>query len=204
MQLTGHTDEHLVEQFLQGNKAAFEEIVIRYEQKVFQLAYRLCSNPDDASDLAQEAFIKVYRNLAQWRGQAAFSTWLYRIVTNTFLDEVRKRKRRPLIAVSLDASIPTEDGEIVREFPSPSANPEEKYLQHELRLVVRQALAELAPDYRVVLTLRDIQGHTYEEIAEITELNLGTVKSRISRARAALRKKLLETEQYETLLRQTT
>lgn len=203
MQLTGLTDEHLVEQFLLGNKAAFEEIVIRYEQRVFQLAYRLSSNPDDASDLAQEAFLKVYRYLDQWRGQAAFSTWLYRIVSNTFLDEVRKRKRRPLTAVSLDANIATEDGEVVREFPSPTASPEEEYLQRELQFVVRQALAELPPDYRIVLTLRDIQGHTYEEIAEITELNLGTVKSRISRARAALRKKLTETEQYQMLVRQT-
>lgn len=203
VQLTGLTDEHLVEQFLQGNKAAFEEIVIRYEQKVYQLAYRLSNNRDDASDLAQEAFIKVYRYLGQWRGQAAFSTWLYRIVTNTFLDEVRKRKRRPLVAMSLDATIPTEDGEIIREFPSDDADPEQEYLQRELQQVLQAALAGLAPDYRAVLTLRDIQGHTYEEIAEITELNLGTVKSRISRARAALRKKLLETEQYESLLRQT-
>lgn len=203
MQLTGLTDEHLVEQFLQGNTVAFEEIVVRYEQKVFQLAYRLSGNPDDASDLAQEAFIKVYRYLGQWRGQAAFSTWLYRIVTNTFLDDVRKRKRRPLVAVSLDASITTEDGEVVREFPSSDADPEQEYLQRELQQVVQTALAGLSPDYRIVLTLRDIQGHTYDEIAEITEVNLGTVKSRISRARAALRQKLLETEQYESLLRQT-
>lgn len=203
MQLTGHTDEHLVEQFLQGNNGAFEEIVIRYEQKVFQLAYRLSGNTDDASDLAQEAFIKVYRYIGQWRGQAAFSTWLYRIVTNTFLDDMRKRRRRPLVAVSLDATIPTEDGEVLREFSSNEADPEQEYLRRELQQVVQAALAELAPDYRVVLTLRDIQGHTYEEIAAITELNLGTVKSRISRARTALRKKLLETEQYESLLRQT-
>lgn len=203
MQLTGHTDEHLVEQFLQGSTAAFEELVIRYEQKVFQLAYRLSGNADDASDLAQESFIKVYRYLGQWKGQAAFSTWLYRIVTNTFLDDVRKRKRRPLVAISLDATIPTEEGEVVREFPSTDADPEQEYLQRELQQVVQTALAELAPEYRVVLTLRDIQGHTYEEIAQITKLNLGTVKSRISRGRTALREKLLETEQYESLLRQT-
>ena len=162
----------------------------------------LTGNQDDASDLAQEAFIKVYRYLDQWRAQAAFSTWLYRIVTNTFLDDMRKRKRRPLVAISLDATIPTEEGEITREFASPEAGPEQEYLQRELQQTVQAALAELAPDYRVALTLRDIQGHTYEEIAEITEQNLGTVKSRISRARAALRQKLTETEQYASLVRQ--
>lgn len=202
MQLAGLTDEHLVEEFLQGNLAAFEELVSRYEQKVFQLAYRLSGNLDDASDLAQEAFLKVYRSLGQWRGKATFSTWLYRIVTNTFLDDMRKRKRRPLVAVSLDASIPTEDGEVTREFPSTDPGPEQEYLQRELQQIVLTALAELEPDYRVVLTLRDIQGHTYEEIAQITQLNIGTVKSRISRARAALRKKLLEMEQYVALVRQ--
>ncbi|HHW98083.1 MAG TPA: sigma-70 family RNA polymerase sigma factor [Firmicutes bacterium] len=202
MQLAGLTDEHLVEQFLQGNMSAFEELVIRYEQKVFQLAFRLSGNPDDASDLAQEAFLKVYKSLEQWRGKATFSTWLYRIVTNTFLDDMRKRKRRPLVALSLDASIPTEDGEVLREFPSTDPSPEQEYLQRELQQIVLTALSELAPDYRVVLALRDIQGHTYEEIAQITQLNIGTVKSRISRARAAMRKKLLETEQYVALVRQ--
>jgi len=202
VQLAGLTDEHLVEQFLQGNMSAFEELVIRYEQKVFQLAFRLSGNPDDASDLAQEAFLKVYKSLEQWRGKATFSTWLYRIVTNTFLDDMRKRKRRPLVALSLDASIPTEDGEVLREFPSTDPSPEQEYLQRELQQIVLTALSELAPDYRVVLALRDIQGHTYEEIAQITQLNIGTVKSRISRARAAMRKKLLETEQYVALVRQ--
>jgi RNA polymerase sigma-70 factor (ECF subfamily) len=202
VQLAGLTDEHLVEQFLQGNMSAFEELVIRYEQKVFQLAFRLSGNPDDASDLAQEAFLKVYKSLEQWRGKATFSTWLYRIVTNTFLDDMRKRKRRPLVALSLDASIPTEDGEVLREFPSTDPSPEQEYLQRELQQIVLTALSELAPDHRVVLALRDIQGHTYEEIAQITQLNIGTVKSRISRARAAMRKKLLETEQYVALVRQ--
>lgn len=197
MQPTDLSDEQLVQQFLAGDEKAFEDIVIRYEQKVYQMAYRLCGNADDAGDLAQEAFLKVYRYLSQWRGQAAFSTWLYRIVTNTFLDEMRKRKRRPAVVVSLDSNIATDEGEIVREFPSSEAGPEEEYLRRELQQVVLQALASLAEDYRIVLTLRDIQGHTYEEIAEITELNLGTVKSRISRARTALRKKIVEMEQYE-------
>ncbi|NLW16778.1 MAG: sigma-70 family RNA polymerase sigma factor [Firmicutes bacterium] len=192
----------MVEQFLQGNAAAFEELVIRYEQKVFQLAYRLSGDLDDASDLAQEAFLKVYKYLGQWQGKASFSTWLYRIVTNAFLDDVRKRKRRPPVAVSLDASIPTEDGEVLREFPSTDAGPEQEYLRLELQQMVQTALSELEPEYRVMLTLRDIQGHSYEEIAQITQLKLGTVKSRISRARAALRKKLRAAEQYAELLRQ--
>ena len=122
-------------------------------------------------------------------------------MTNTFLDEARKRKRRPTITMSLDERIITEEGDMPRELPSDDIGPEEGYLQKELQKI-QQALAELPPQYRIVLTLREIQGHTYEEIAEIAEIKLGTVKSRISRARLALRQKLQESEQYASLVRQ--
>jgi len=200
--LTGLTDEQLVREFIKGDLSAFEQLVIRYEQKVYQLAYRLTGNVEDANDLAQEVFLKVYRHIGQFRGQAAFSTWLYRLVTNTFLDEARKRKRRPTITMSLDERIITEEGDMPRELPSDDIGPEEGYLQKELQQIIQQALAELPPQYRIVLTLREIQGHTYEEIAEIAEIKLGTVKSRISRARLALRQKLQESEQYASLVRQ--
>ncbi len=190
------TDEALVECFLQGNKEAFATIVERYEQKVYGLAYRLTGDYDDAADLAQDAFIKVYRNLGQFRGQAAFSTWLYRVVTNVFLDEMRKRKRRPVVAISLDDSIVTEEGELSRELPSHDLGPEDLSAQHELQQTVRAGMQKLPEDYRVVLILRDLQGYTYDEIASMLDINLGTVKSRISRARLALRKVLEEREQH--------
>lgn len=190
------TDEMLVEQFLQGNKQAFSTIVERYEQKVYSLAYRLTGDYDDASDLAQDAFIKVYRNLSQFRGQAAFSTWLYRVVTNVFLDEMRKRKRRPVVAISLDDSIVTEEGELTRELPSPDPGPEDLSAQREMQQAVRAGMQKLPAEYRVVLILRDLQGYAYDEIASILDINLGTVKSRISRARLALRKVLEKREQH--------
>lgn len=201
MQLAELTDEQLIKAFLRGDETAFEQLVVRYEQKVFQLAYRLSGNIDDASDLAQESFVKVYRHLGKWQGKAAFSTWLYRTVTNTFLDEMRKRKRRPQVAIFLDAPISTEDGHVMPEIPSQQSGPEADYLQGELQRTVWEAMAELSLEHQVVLTLRDIEGHTYEEIATITDVNLGTVKSRISRARVALRQKLSDMEQYEPLRR---
>lgn len=188
------SDERLVERFQQGDQQAFELIIERYEQKVWNLAFRLTGDQQDAYDLAQEAFIKVYRYLAQFRGQSTFSTWLYRVVTNSFYDEMRKRKRRPNIALSLDESIATSDGELNREMPSLDAGPEELSLQRELQQAVQAALVRLPTDYRIVLVLRDLQDHSYEEIADMLGLNLGTVKSRISRARLALRK-LLQQEQ---------
>lgn len=197
------TDEQLVELFLAGNEAAFEQIVLRHEQKVFQLAYRLSGNVDDASDLAQEAFLKAYRYLHQFRGQAAFSTWLYRIVTNSFLDEMRRRQRRPQIQFSLDDEIITDEGELTRQLPSPNMGPEEKIMQKEVQHYVQAALSDLPAKYRLVLTLRDIQGYTYEEIAQITGSKLGTVKSRISRARSAFRDLLQQQEQSSASVRQT-
>lgn len=197
------SDERLVERWQQGDRQAFDLIIERYEQKVWQLAFRLTGDQQDAYDLAQEAFLKVYRYLAQFRGQSTFSTWLYRIVTNTFYDEVRRRKRRPNVVVSLDSSIETEDGEMTRELPSAEAGPEELSLQRETRQAVLAALAKLPPDYRMVLVLRDLQDKSYDEIAEILGLNLGTVKSRISRARLALRKLLQQEEQTDSARRQS-
>lgn len=196
------SDERLVELFQQGDVQAFDRIVERYEQKVFNMAFRLTGNQQDALDLAQEALFKVYRYLAQFRIQSTFSTWLYRIVTNTFYDEMRKKKRRPAIAVSLDETIEMADGEITRELASDDPGPEDISLQQELQYLVQRALSQLPGDYRTVLVLRDLQDHSYEEIADILRLNLGTVKSRISRARLAFRKLLQHEEQINEHWRQ--
>lgn len=200
--MTEPTDEMLVERFRQGDQSAFELLVIRYEQTVYNLAYRLTGNQEDAFDLAQEAFLKVYRSLRRFRGQSAFSTWIYRIVINCFYDQVRKQKRRASIAFSLDAAIPTEEGELNREWPSLEAGPEDISLQQELARVVQAALLDLTPEYRLALVLRDLHGYTYDEIARITDCNLGTVKSRISRARSALRARLQDEELLEAFRRQ--
>ncbi|MDQ7794878.1 MAG: sigma-70 family RNA polymerase sigma factor [bacterium] len=185
-------DEVLVKRARDGDTAAFEELVARYERRVYNLAYRYTGDREDASDLAQEAFLKAFLALRGFRGRSTFSTWLYRVTTNACLDAVRSRQRRR--TVSLDQPILTVDGQVERQVSDSSVDPEELAQRREVQAVVRQAIARLSPDHRMVLVLRDLQGLAYEEVAAILGLNLGTVKSRLNRARLALRDLLAGTE----------
>jgi len=175
----------LIAKSQQGDVEAFGELVAIYEKQVYSVAYRFMGNPEDASDLAQEAFVRAFRAIKSFRGEASFKTWLYHIIANVCRDELRKRKRQPV--VSLDAPIVTEDGFIAREQDDWSLAPERVYESIELQETLQKLLNQLTPEYRQVLVLREIQGFTYEEIAQILECSLGTVKSRINRARKALR-----------------
>ena len=169
----------------QGDPQAFEEIVKLYEKRIYNLSFRMMGNHEDANDLAQEAFIRVYHSIEQFRGDARFSTWLYRIATNVCLDELRKRSRRQ--TESLDEPVPTADGEVLREIPDWANNPEEELDRSEIQNMVQRGIQALPDEQRTALILRDLQGHTYEEIAEILDISLGTVKSRINRGRMALK-----------------
>ena len=169
----------------QGDPQAFEEILKLYEKKVYNLTYRMMGNHEDANDLAQEAFIRVYQSIDQFRGDARFSTWLYRIATNVCLDELRKRSRRQ--AESLDEPVRTQDGSVMREIPDWSDNPEEALNRREIQSMVQTGIQSLPEEQKTALILRDLQGHTYEEIAEMLDISLGTVKSRINRGRMALK-----------------
>ncbi|HSL93582.1 MAG TPA: sigma-70 family RNA polymerase sigma factor [Bacillota bacterium] len=190
------SDETLIQRILDGDAFAFEELVERYQQKVFNIAFRMSGNQEDALDLSQESFLRAYRALHRFKGQSAFSTWLFRIVNNTCIDALRKRKRQPLVVMSTDAAIETEEGEYQIEFPAPeSETPEEQAMSKELREQVQLALSRLSEEHRLALVLRDIEGYTYEEIAEMLELNIGTVKSRINRARLAIREQIGSMEQ---------
>jgi RNA polymerase sigma-70 factor, ECF subfamily len=190
------SDETLIQLVLDGDARAFEDLVERYQQKVFNIAFRMSGNQEDALDLSQESFLRAYRALHHFKGQSAFSTWLFRIVNNTCIDALRKRKRQPLVVMSTDASIETEEGEYQIEFPAPeSESPEEQTLSKELREQVQLALSRLSEEHRLALVLRDIEGYSYEEIAEILDLNIGTVKSRINRARLAIREQIGSMEQ---------
>ena len=190
------SDETLIERILNGDALAFEQLVGRYEQKVFNIAFRMSGDREDALDLSQESFIRAYRALNRFEGQSAFSTWLFRIVTNTCIDALRKRKRQPVVVLSTDSSIETDDGEYQIEFPAPSdQNPEELVLGTELREQLQYALSRLSEEHRLALVLRDVEGYTYEEIAEILEINIGTVKSRINRARLSMREEIGSMEQ---------
>jgi RNA polymerase sigma-70 factor (ECF subfamily) len=164
-------------------------LVEAYQKKIFNLAFRMIGNYDDAGDLAQEALIRVYKSIAGFKAQSSFSTWIYRITTNVCLDEIRKRKNKKVL--SLDEEIHVEDGEMQRQIESDDPLPEEVFEREELRQIVGDAIASLPEEQRTVLTLRDLQGLSYEEIADILDCPGGTVKSRINRARQALKNALL-------------
>lgn len=180
------TDERLVRLAAAGDAGAFAQLVERYEDKVYSLAFRVCANPEDAADAAQEAFLSVWRGLPSFRGEAGFSTWIYRLTVNAAVDCLR-RNRNQRGQISLD------DGETGLPDPAdPAPGPQELAEGNELRAAVAEALRQLSDDHRQVLVLRELRQLSYEEIAAILALDLGTVKSRISRARAALRKILLQ------------
>jgi len=182
-----------------GDIEAFEQLVEVYEKKVFNIALRMIGNYDDANDIAQEVFIRVYKSLGGFKEQSAFSTWIYRITTNVCLDELRKRKNKKVVYI--DEDVKSDDGEIKRQFEATEPTPEIVAEKNYVRQVVNDAIQKLSEEHRTVIILRDIQGFSYEEIAKITKCPEGTVKSRINRARQALKdilstKKELLNEEY--------
>ncbi|HSM56322.1 MAG TPA: sigma-70 family RNA polymerase sigma factor [Candidatus Sulfomarinibacteraceae bacterium] len=177
----------LIAQAQEGDLTAYNTLVLHYQDIVYNVAYRIMKDPASADDAAQEAFISAYKAIKSFRG-GSFKSWLLRIVTNTCYDELRRRKRRP--QSSLD--------EITEENPSASfmaddqAGPEEQRQQSELVDAVKHCMDELPDEQRIAAVLCDVEGRDYKEIAEIMETSLGTVKSRISRARSKLRDCLQE------------
>ena len=184
-----YRDEVLVTRSKNGDLQAFEELVCRYERKVYSLAYRMMGNYDDANDLTQETFLRAFRAIAGFRGDSSFSTWLSHIVTNLCRDELRKRYR--ISFESLDQEVCLGDAEVKKQIPSSDPGPDEVYERHELQQELQELLITLSPEFRLALVLRDIQGFSYQEIAEQMECSLGTVKSRINRARNFLKEKVL-------------
>ena len=190
-------DRGLIEKAQKGDIEAFEALVSAYQKKVFNIAFRMIGNLEDASDVSQEVFVKVYKSMKDFRGQSSFSTWIYRITVNVCMDELRKAKNKKVIYI--DEDIRTDDGEMKREIEDDAPGPESIIEGLELKQVVSDAINALLPDHRVVLVLRDIQDFSYEEISRILNIPQGTVKSRINRARLILkdvltsRKELWET-----------
>jgi RNA polymerase sigma-70 factor (ECF subfamily) len=164
----------------QGDARAFEELLAAYEKRIYNIAYRMMGNQSDAQDMAQEAIIKAYRNLGTFKGSCMFSSWVYRITVNTCLDEIRKRKKRNVLY--LDA-VDGEGAAFTDRAPLPDqvAESKEKYE------AILSAIGALSDDYRTVIVLRDMQGFSYQDISGITGCNIGTVKSRINRARNILK-----------------
>jgi RNA polymerase sigma-70 factor (ECF subfamily) len=184
-------DAALIRAFQGGDKAAFDELVLKHQHKLFNLCYRFLGDYQEANDSAQETFIKVYRSLKKFRFESAFSTWLYRIAVNTSKNklksaEYRQKKKmvpldNPVSVYNCSPAIGIQD-----ETHSPAMELEKK----ERMRVIQEAINALPPEQKVVVTLRDIEGFSYEEIVAITGVNPGTVKSRLARARLDLRKKL--------------
>ena len=183
------SDHALIEATKNGDEAAFAEIVGRYRSPITNYLYRFLNDYEEAVDLSQETFVRVYYAIERYHTEYAFSTYIYRIATNLAISEIRKRKRRTIL--SLTGLFQT-DAEDVTEFQPPDTRslPDEDLLEDEQAGVIAKAIETLPPKYRVPIILRDIEGKTYEEIAEIMELGLGTTKSRISRARGLLKEKL--------------
>ena len=177
----------LIERCREGDTGAFDEIVALHQNRIYNLCYWMLNDPDDASDAAQDAFVRAYRSLGHFRGECAFGTWLHRIAVNVCLDASRRRKRTPTPFSTLES-----DDEPTREQEptAPGDAPHEISNRHERRRAVHEAMLELSEHHRTVLVLLDIEGHSYEEAAAMLELPLGTVKSRLNRARLALRDKL--------------
>ncbi|MDT8406538.1 MAG: RNA polymerase sigma factor RpoE [Methylococcales bacterium] len=187
LRTTDSVDEHLVTQVQQGNKQAFDLLVIKHQQKILQLVNRYVKDPGEAQDVAQEAFIKAYRALPGFRGDSAFYTWLYRIAINTAKNWLMAKSRR-----GSDADIDIDEAEKYLNAPQLQGQetPEEAVLNQEIIDTIQQAIDELPEEMRTAISLREFEGLSYEEIAQAMHCPIGTVRSRIFRAREAIDKKL--------------
>lgn len=180
-------DQELIQKFQQNDADSFELLVKKYEKKVYATAMGIVKDPDDALDVTQETFIKVYKYLGKFRGDSSFSTWLFRIVSNTSIDFIRKRNKDRTHTLSLDKPIESDSDEFLLEMKSNDPTPEEVLSGKTKMELIKEAILLLPEEQRVAIVLRDVQGFSYQEIAEMTESNIGTVKSRINRARLTLR-----------------
>lgn len=185
------SDHELIEATKNGDESAFTEIVTRYKSPLTNYLYRFLNDYEEAVDLAQETFVRVYFAIDRYHTQFAFSTYIYRIATNLAISEIRRRKRRRLFSISGLLGGEKDDGTEF-EIPDDRALPENELLDNERDTQIARAIAALPEKYRIAIILRDIQGRSYEEVSAVMDLGLGTTKSRISRGRALLKEKLQE------------
>jgi RNA polymerase sigma-70 factor (ECF subfamily) len=182
-----NVDQALVERVQNGDSSAFDMLVLKYQNRISKLIARFVRNPADVQDVAQEAFIKAYRALPNFRGESAFYTWLYRIAINTAKNHlVASARKSPSYAVDVQEVEKYDASEWLKEY----ATPERELLASEIQATVNTALEVLPPDLREAITLREIEGLSYEDIAQVMDCPIGTVRSRIFRAREAIDEKL--------------
>ncbi|MDH5737432.1 MAG: RNA polymerase sigma factor RpoE [Gammaproteobacteria bacterium] len=180
-------DEKLVDRVLRGDKSAFDLLVLKYQHKILALVSRYIRDQDEMMDVVQEAFIKAYRALPSFRGESAFYTWLYRIAINTSKNHLVSRARRP---PTVDVRLDADEGEFqgVSVVLEDNESPESQLMTAELKAVIYQAIENLPEDLKIAITLREFEGLSYDEIANVMECPVGTVRSRIFRAREAIEK----------------
>ena len=187
--MTREQEAQIVQRVLSGDVNAFETLVLEYEKNVYSITQRMTGNAEDAADMTQETFIKAYNSLQNFRGDSKFSVWLYRIATNVCLDFLRSKSRKPTLSLSVEDD---EGEETQMDIADESQSPETLLERGLTRDAVRRGLNALNEEYRQILLLREIQGLSYEEIASVLTLEVGTVKSRIFRARKKLCAFLIE------------
>lgn len=187
--MTNQEELELIKRVLDGEPDTFEELVNENQKNVYNLALRMTGNEDDALDVSQDVFIKAYTGLSGFRGDSRFSVWLYRLTYNMCIDLSRRKKRRPEVSLSR-ADEDSDDTEL--EIPDMRYTPESEFEKKELRRTVRTIVDSLSPEHRQVLIMREYGDMSYERIAEVLHVSEGTIKSRISRARKCVVKKLIE------------
>ncbi|RKY75187.1 RNA polymerase subunit sigma-24 [candidate division KSB1 bacterium] len=185
--MSQESDKFLIQLALAGNQKAYGELIRRYEGMIFNFIYRMIGDRAETEDIVQETFIKAFKALDSFDEKYAFSTWLYKIATNHCIDVLRKRK---LSTFSLDSSIQTEKGNLHRQYSDDSFSPEKALIYREHTTLILQAIESLPPKYKQVINLRHREEKSYEEIAQILKIPIGTVKARIFRAREILKQKL--------------
>lgn len=182
-------EKKLLKKAAAGSAEAFEQLVLTYQTPIYNLCLRMTGNPEDAADMTQESFLKAWRSLEGFHFESAFSTWLYRLASNTCLDFLRSVKRRKQFSLTMEDA----DGETqLLDLPDPAPTPEASLLSAEESALLAAAMRQLDPEQQRILTLRVVNDLSYTEIAAVLDIKEGTVKSRLARARENLRKKLLQ------------
>lgn len=182
--MTREEEIHLVESVQAGDSASFEKLVMANQTRVYNLALRIVGSEEDAFDMSQEAFIRAYNSINNFRGDSRVSVWLYRLTTNVCLDFLRSKKRKPQISLTTFDDSDDEGKDF--EIPDERFSPETLAEKNELRAAVRRGLDALPEDFRIILMLREVEGLNYDEISDVLNIEVGTVKSRIFRSRKKL------------------
>lgn len=185
MKILGSQEVSLIRQAKAGDVKSFEQLIAGHQKRIFNIAYRVLGNPEDANDVTQEALVKAYCGIKKFKGKSSFSTWLFTIVNNACIDFIRKNRKTDMIY--LDREYETGDGTYKVQLGDDENTPEELFEKKEAQRLVHESIGELSYDHRKIIILRDIEHFSYKEIAQILGCPEGTVKSRISRAREGLK-----------------